>query len=43
MFGTLILTGHTNSTVDNDNSLSKTNSVKRKPENYAFLSVFLIE
>ena len=29
----------TNSTVDNNRSLSKTNSVERRPENYAFLSV----
>ena len=28
-----------NSTVDNNRSLSKTNSVERRPESYAFLSV----
>ena len=38
MFRTLKLTGHTNSTVYN-NSLSKTNSVERRSENYAFPSV----
>ena len=38
MFRTLKVTGHTNSTVYN-NSLSRTNSVERRPENYAFPSV----